>query len=154
MIAADVFRQRFETARVAIADWIAAHRDVADIAEELTPTFWRLAATPHAAQTCPFELIVHTGSQQFDLDIGPETYRGRPAPPCEDLPRIVSSIAAGEVVIRTHRTVGTGAPLWSETTIGAPVVIWHGERSAPGAPPTATGEQSEARERRYVRYRL
>jgi hypothetical protein len=156
VIATDVFRQRFEAARARIADWIAANRDVATIEEELTPTFWRLAVTPHAAQTCAFEMILHTERQRLDLAVADETYEDMPAPPCEELPLIIAAIAAGAVLIRRHVTTGTGVPVRSETMIGAPDVVWHGQRAASTRPaPAGSGNPpTQARERRFVRYRL
>lgn len=154
MIAADVFRQRFEAAHATIADWIVANGDVAAIEEERTATFWRLAVAPRADQTCPFELIVHTTNQILALDVGPESFEGQPLPSCEDLPRIVAAIAAGEVVIRAHIRAGTGIATRTETIIGGSTVIWRGERVAELGTSQSHDAPTQARDHRFVRYRL
>lgn len=138
MLPDDVFRARRDRTIAALQQWQRAIDDCAHIEEEAAATFWRLAVTPFAAGTCPFEVILHQ-RQTCDLAIGPESYENRTSDEFELLPVMAEAIVAGRVLTRTKVSAMTGLVLAIETEIRlADGQIWKAERwlvsgIAPGA---------------------
>jgi hypothetical protein len=128
MLPDDVFRAKRDRTIAALQQWHRALADCAHVDEESAATFWRLAITPYAAGTCPFEIVLHQ-RQTCDLAIGPESYENRGSDELDRLPAMAEAIAAGRVLTRTKSSAVTGLLLAIETEIRlADGPAWKAER--------------------------
>lgn len=146
----DAFRIELEATVRAAEAWCQRHRDVAAIALEPAPAYWRLGARPHAPSACPVEVVLHA-DQSWDLAIGPEIYEGLTDQPLSRLLPLLEAVSAGRVVTRSVRSATTGLPLSVHTLIAiGDGEAWQRVRVLGEAPAeTRTVNQ----DRRYVPYR-
>jgi hypothetical protein len=146
----DVFLTNFRATVSGLEAWAAGLAAVAAIETESDESCWRVACVPHAAQACPFELMLRR-DQRFDLTVGPETYEDQPIASLDMFQPLLAAIVAGRVVTSVWSTAGTGLRTGLETRImplaGAPWSASH----ALNARPQIAGE-IQRRDHHYVPY--
>jgi hypothetical protein len=112
-----MFRREFEGATGQLTTWAEHQRDAADVEFERSHDFWRLKLTPHVANACLIELILHRATQSYDLQIGSESWEGLRITALDAFQPILEAIVAGFVVTRSFHAVSSHALLRVETTI-------------------------------------
>ena len=149
MLSDDTYRTRLARTIEDLVQW-ARSGGGADIEQAWVESGWRLAVMPHAANACPFELLLRR-DQRYDLAIAGETYEDQAIESLDIFRPLVEAIAAGSVVVRRRLSAATGTLLSVDTLIWlADGALWRGVRETdadrPGAEPVGS-------DRHYVPYR-
>jgi hypothetical protein len=103
----DSYRQKLHTTIAALRYWAPQLRPGAEIEDEESPSHWRLAARPHIAAACPFELVLHS-EPRYDLMIAAEAYEDLAVESLDLFLPLLASISDGRVVQRTSVSRNTG----------------------------------------------
>lgn len=153
MLSDDVFRTRLQSTCADLARWADTVRGSAEVTISEGPTYWKLAAAPHAAGACPFEMVLR-GDQLLDITIAGETYEDRAMPPLSSLLPLVEALARGDVVERHWTSQETGALVMVETMVGqAGGEAWTDRRIAIPELAGAATARLETRDRHFLSYR-
>lgn len=152
MLAIDAFRTRLGDAILRLQSWAKGLSDVADVAETKGRGFYRLSIQPHEANACPVELILRD-DQNYDAQIGPESYENRPIEQLEIFLPMLEAIAAGRVVTRSWRTSATETLHSVETILSLDGGILTGERDIVGIADAIPRDRCIALDRHWAPYR-
>jgi hypothetical protein len=147
----DVFRHGLQATIEGLRYWVPSVHDLARIAEEDTPSFWRLDVRPGVAGACPFELVLHADGR-YDAIVAGEAYQDRPMTSLGMFLPWAQAITDGRVVQRRWVSSSTGA-LWSVdtlVTLDGGTVWRNGELTASVKPSAAA---CEAHDRHFLPYR-
>jgi hypothetical protein len=149
----DQFRLAFDAATARLDTWAERHRDCAHVALERSDQFWRLSVTPHAANACPVELILHSNAQCFDVQFGPEAYEAQPIVSFDGFEPLLDAVVTGHVITRQSTSAAGGLPILVETIVQpADRIAWIAERRTTAAG-QMVGTAILTRDRHWVPYR-
>jgi hypothetical protein len=149
----DQFRLAFEAATARLDAWTDRHRDCAHVTLERVGHFWRLSLTPHAANACAVELILHRDTQSFDIQFGPEAYEAQPIDTFDLFEPLLNAVVAGGIVTRQTSSAAGARVLMVETVVQPEDrVAWIGERRQPGTRVVSV-DAVTTRDRHWVPYR-
>lgn len=153
MITDDRFQRRLRDLAARYLDWARGLAGVGEIKVEDAGGYWRFAAMPDPANSCPFEILVHPGDK-VDLFIADQVYEERSLDPLERLLPLTAAIADGQVITRHWLSAATGLLLRVETIIAmADDTVWRdGHDLAPDNIPATTPHWLK-RDRHYVPYK-
>jgi hypothetical protein len=139
----DTFARVYDAAIVDLEAWAAAHRSVARIHCERSPSYWHVEVRPLAANACAAELILHR-SQRCDLIVGAETYENQEIGDPRRWRHVLDAIVAGDVIVRRWVTTATAAVAKIETVVSlADGTEWRGERTLVALPDAATERRDQ-----------
>jgi hypothetical protein len=128
MTITDSYRRKLHETIAALRYWAPQLRPGAAVEDEESPSHWRLSATPHVANACAFELVLHS-QPRYDLMVGEESYEDCEVGSLELFLPLLIAISQGFIVQSTSVSRNTGVWRSIETFITlADGAIWRGER--------------------------
>ena len=152
MIATDSYRAQLHATIAALRYWAPGLRPAAEIEDEESASHWRLAARPHVANACAFELVLQP-APRFDILVGDEAYEDVPLESFDLFLPLLTAIAQGRLVQRTAVSRNTGAWRTIETLVTmADGTIWRGERVNEALAHALAPVQCMLLERHFVPY--
>lgn len=153
MFADDVYREHLAGALSALEAWAAASNDAAKIEIDNTDAYWKMAVTPFALGTCPFEILFDQ-HQRFSLALADEVYENRPVDRFDFFPMLARAVADG----RVERILTLNAMTDAPEAIEMRVVLedgwaWVGERRLAPRPARKLDAPAVHRVARFLPYR-
>ena len=145
----DVFERAYVKTVAELEAAMARLSHVAVTDHETARDFWRGRIDPHAANACPFEVILYR-AQTFDMTVGPETYEARKIDSLDVFVPILEALSHGRIITRRWSSAVSGAPVRVETLVTLPGdVIWQDHRQIAAF---AADAQIERRDCHFVAY--
>ncbi len=153
MYADDTYREHLSTAISALQAWAAENRDVADIEIDDADAYWKISVRPHAAGTCPFELLFDA-KQNFSLALDREIYEHRPIDRFDFFAMLARAACDGRIErITTHNAMTAAADMIEMRVILEDGWAWVGERRVGPRPSRKLETAAISRIERYLPYR-